>query len=103
MRMRKPRPIFAFGALFFFGLFLALPGGDFAETAYDESESQPCASTVELMGVIDLPVTTRIPRSSLHRSSALPSVPTSRRKPSAAKSLAAGARLALVLHTTLLC
>lgn len=101
--MRKPCPILVFVALFFFGLVLALPGEDFSETAYDESESQPCASTVELIGVIDLPPATHIPRSSLHRSSALPSAPTRRRKPTAAKSAAAGTRLALALHATLLC
>jgi hypothetical protein len=103
MRMRKPRPSLVFVALLFFGLFLALPGEDLAETAYDESESQPCASTVELIGVIALPVATHIPPRSPHRSSALPSAPTSRYRPSAAKSDTAGPRLALALHATLLC
>jgi hypothetical protein len=55
------------------------------------------------MGVIALPVATHVPRGSLHRLLALPSAPTSRRKPTAAKSAAAGARLALALHATLLC
>jgi|SRR6516225_9199911 len=103
MHMRKPRPILVFVALFFFCLFLVQFGEDFAETAYDESESQLCAVTVEQMGVIALPVATHVPRGSLHRLLALPSAPTSRRKPTAAKSAAAGARLALALHATLLC
>lgn len=43
--MRKPRPPLVFFVLLFLCLSLALPAEDLMETAYDESEAQPCEST----------------------------------------------------------
>ena len=43
--MRKPRPPLVLVVLLFLGLSLAVLAEDLMETAYDESEAQPCENT----------------------------------------------------------
>jgi len=50
--MRRPRPPLVLFVLLFLGLSLAVPAEDLMETAYDESEAQPCESTPLIPNVI---------------------------------------------------
>ena len=50
--MRRPRPPLVLFVLLFLGLSLAIPAEDLMETAYDESEAQPCESTPLISNVI---------------------------------------------------
>ena len=49
--MRRPRPPLVLCVLLFLGLSLAVPAEDLTETAYDESEAQPCESTALISNV----------------------------------------------------
>jgi hypothetical protein len=49
--MRKPRPPLVLFVLLFLGLSQAVPADDLMETAYDESEAQPCESTPVISNV----------------------------------------------------
>jgi len=52
--MRKARYTLVLFVLLFLGLTVAVPGEDLAETAYDESETQPCERTPLFSDVLPL-------------------------------------------------
>jgi len=102
--MRKLRPPLVLFVLLFLGMSLAVPADDLMETAYDESEAQPCEST-PLISNVTLQAASATPtvRIAQGRQLASPTQATAARINVTDAHRPAEAQVALALLCTLLC
>ncbi len=102
--MRKPRPPLVLFVLLFLCLSLAFPARDVMETAYDESEDQPCESTPLVSNVTPQAASaTSTVRIAQGRPLASPTQVTASRIDVTDAHRPAEAQVALALLCTLLC
>ena len=103
--MKKERSIVAFLALLFLGLFLVVPAEDLTETAYDESETQPCESTTLTSDVLPSSTASAMQRRESPTDCQSPGLyrATATRTDERDRHRSADERVALALLCTLLC
>jgi hypothetical protein len=101
--MRKSRPQFILFVILLLGLSLAVPAEDLTETAYDESEAQPCESTPLNSGTPQAASATPTVRIAEGRQLTSPTQVTASRINVTDAHRPAEAQVALALLCTLLC
>ena len=103
--MTKPHPTLVLLMLLFLGFSLAVPAEDLTETAYNESEGQPCESSPPIFNLMPSAAASPMQRheSPTGRQPAISNRVTTTRTDTTGGHRSAGAQAALAFLCTLLC